>query len=808
MAVPLLSGILFVTRKKHSHSDFLRVCGCVGVWVCGCVGVCSLCVCVFVCLCVCVFVCLCVCVCVCVFFRELQKEYVSLAGREKCFCCCVEQDPSNFNTSIVAKHFDLFPLGTIAIETGTVEHLFCPAGPASPFDAGLEGEHNRCKARAASTGLTIKTACVRDSRVTHGSETTGNPYAWSAYSTCPSGYNVIGAASATMSNEQDSIRVLECNADGCKIWCVGTGTCKVKASCLSARTKAQVRCSPAHKALQVRHSDGGSAANNCPSSHTAIDCLCYSSGGYCPNSPPSSCNNFYFGRRRGSGRFTRVCTQGNGQVQVSLGSASSAALEYGASYTSSSIKLTARESGKVPLKFKETGGQHVTVNVKDVSISDLVTSASDQSLMIDANNDCSGSRWEIELEASEQGTPYMVTITYGDSRKDIDTTGCMVGTEGQVVDASSTQKVVPKGQFKSVTKSIFVRGSGGKGRLQFSGELASGCTGINKIHISREDSVFWETCGTPFSKGWELLQSQQATGNAQLVYRNRKSIGLACVEPMTGKMVDCAPESDIQQHIHQVFSLDYLAPLVAKWTQLASGQNLQPGSCVHARNKYLPNLNIGQDLVGCGPGQVLSSYSFRQDSSCNHADYYRYFYGCETIVPVGSTGACSQKATRCIAHTSSSPHLWELDRHDVGADCEAGTLMTRFAYKSCQGEDGAGYQYTYTCCSVQGIGECQEIETEWGEVGHLSDLSALGHHRLECPRDTGLKRFLLEAQVPEVAAGEPLQGEVRYNFICCALPLAPPVSVRTGPLLEDDAKQLSQLLICAPKLSFGETLNG
>jgi len=97
--------------------------------------------------------------------------------------------------------------------------------------------------------------------------------------------------------------------------------------------------------------------------------------------------------------------------------------------------------------------------------------------------------------------------------------------------------------------------------------------------------------------------------------------------------------------------LHYLPPLVAQWTHFESGQNLQSGSCVRANAKYLPNLDINNNLVSCGDGQVLSSFLFRQDSTCNHHDYYRYFYSCTTIIPVTQTASCSQKSTRCVAHS-------------------------------------------------------------------------------------------------------------------------------------------------------------
>eukprot|EP00913_Durusdinium_trenchii_P021578 g20276.t1 len=167
-----------------------------------------------------------------------------------------------------------------------------------------------------------------------------------------------------------------------------------------------------------------------------------------------------------------------------------------------------------------------------------------------------------------------------------------------------------------------------------------------------EDTVLWTDCGAPYSKGWNLKQSNSAPGNFQLVERAREgaSNAKACVNPKSGKLVECAPESQVEEHIKQ---------------------------------------REDNHLVSCGTGQVLSSYLFKQDTSCNHVDDFRYFHSCTAIIPVTTTSSC---------------------------------------------------------------------------VGQLSDLSALQHHHLQCPRDSGLKRFILEAQVPEVAADETLQGEVRYNF--------------------------------------------
>jgi len=475
-----------------------------------------------------------------------------------------------------------------------------------------------------------------------------------------------------------------------------------------------------------------------------------------------------------------MCLQGEAKLRVSLGTESTEFQDFRHDYISKTVQFTAKESGSVRLKFEERLRRNARLFFEDVSITDSESDLGKQSLMIDPSNVCAGSRWEIEMPATDAGTPYQVTITYGDSRRAVDTSTCTIGTEGRMKDASHPDGTIAQNKFATVTKPVIIYGSGGKGKLAFSGELSAGCSGINKISISKQDSVFWSSCGAAFSKAWSLEASRQAPGNVQLVYRDRQTA--ACVDPMTGKMQDCALETDVEAHTKQVFSLDYLAPLAARWTHMASGQNLQPGACVRAQDRYLPYLKVNQPLVSCAAGQVLSSFSFRQDSSCNGADYFRYFYSCTTIVPVKGASMCTPKTTRCVAHSGSHPHLWELDRHDVGSQCEAGTLLTKFEYKSCTGDDGAGYHYAYTCCPVQGLGECSEETTEWGEVGEKSDLAALAHHRPQCPRDSGLQRFLLESKVPEVAQGATLQGEVRYTFVCCMLPMAPPVSVKTGPL--------------------------
>jgi len=662
-----------------------------------------------------------------------------------------------------------------------------PGGSVHQIDCSSTG----CRAMSRGQRITVKAACVQHAEVTAGNlidKNLGSGY--TSKSTCPSGFNPIGIRNLDSTELYDAVRKWHCDSSGCMVECNGVGRCKVRALCLSAMTRARVRCSTSHKSLVIKSSTGpdSRSAPACPATHQTVRCLCISDSGKCSSSNgvagDSSCT-VDFGRRRRRRRRTletvsRMCLQGEAKLRVSLGTESTEFQDFRHDYISKTVQFTAKESGSVRLKFEERLRRNARLFFEDVSITDSESDLGKQSLMIDPSNVCAGSRWEIEMPATDAGTPYQVTITYGDSRRAVDTSTCTIGTEGRMKDASHPDGTIAQNKFATVTKPVIIYGSGGKGKLAFSGELSAGCSGINKISISKQDSVFWSSCGAAFSKAWSLEASRQAPGNVQLVYRDRQTA--ACVDPMTGKMQDCALETDVEAHTKQVFSLDYLAPLAARWTHMASGQNLQPGACVRAQDRYLPYLKVNQPLVSCAAGQVLSSFSFRQDSSCNGADYFRYFYSCTTIVPVKGASMCTPKTTRCVAHSGSHPHLWELDRHDVGSQCEAGTLLTKFEYKSCTGDDGAGYHYAYTCCPVQGLGECSEETTEWGEVGEKSDLAALAHHRPQCPRDSGLQRFLLESKVPEVAQGATLQGEVRYTFVCCMLPMAPPVSVKTGPL--------------------------
>jgi len=582
----------------------------------------------------------------------------------------------------VKAHVNIVESGTEATSTGggawsgwsTCPHRYSAAGLrymeliGSVVDAdvssldGLECIDNKCRAKSPRKAVKIRAACVKLISTQMGTTKERTTTGWSEYSTCPSGYNAIGVAKAYMNGGWDTMRIWDCStsANGCRIYCVGTDKCTINTACISAQTFARAECSQDHKNLILRSTTGTGTRqpSSCPSTHNSVRCLCYSeTQNKCPESRRrnvgtlSGCSH-NFGSA--TGRVIRLCTQAEASIRYYLGDQASHIIEdVTAAYTTQTHKFTADGSGKLPLRVRGLSRSGVTLHVKDLKIEDSTTSTSDQSLLIDLENKCSGSRWEVQLPASPEGTPYLVTVTYGDKRTAIETSSCSVGTAGQMISAKANPETVPKGSSKSVTRTVFVHGgSDGKGKLVFAGESTGGCTGVKTISAQREDSVFWSSCGEPFSQVWNFKASNQAPGNIQLVHRARAASGAgaaACVNPATGKMAVC--ETSVEAHAKQVFSLHYLPPLVAQWTHFESGQNLQSGSCVRANAKYLPNLDINNNLVSCGDGQVLSSFLFRQDSTCNHHDYYRYFYSCTTIIPVTQTASCSQKSTRCVAHS-------------------------------------------------------------------------------------------------------------------------------------------------------------
>ncbi|OLP88510.1 hypothetical protein AK812_SmicGene30141 [Symbiodinium microadriaticum] len=217
------------------------------------------------------------------------------------------------------------------------------------------------------------------------------------------------------------------------------------------------------------------------------------------NRQPSSCGcSHNFGSA--TGRVTRLCTQAEASIRYYLGDQASHIIDdVTAAYTTQTHKFTA---------------------------------------------DGSGSTWKTNAPGRAGKFSFQQALK---------------GLRIMMISAKASPETVPKGSTKSVTRTVFVHGgSDGKGKLVlldglFAGESAGGCTGVKTISAQREDSVFWSSCGEPFSQVWDLKASNQAPGNIQisvgrlsafrlqirvqlgLVHRARAASGAdaaACVDPV------------------------------------------------------------------------------------------------------------------------------------------------------------------------------------------------------------------------------------------------------------------------------------
>ncbi|CAE8610972.1 unnamed protein product [Polarella glacialis] len=697
--------------------------------------------------------------------------------------------PANYK-AVALREFDINP-GDVA-EEGRYKNL---------YEFGCDG--GACKARSYMAPVKFRASCLKNVEFETGPAVHSGWNSFSPWSFCPDGMEAVGAALAYLNGfdqRRGNLNKMECGnhgdtsgRSGCRLWTdEAEGT--MRPACVSVAWQAKATCSSAHGALQVVKSSHGAGTRSaaCPVGRQLTSCSCESSGGACGSgtgafSPSAGACTMDFGGQ--SGAVRAMCTQSMARLQVNIGGQQKWAdlLQNNwntYTFTHTQGAVSAAGSATPMLEFKDIAGQpDAKLSVKNVVITDGhgTSSASGHSVFADADNKCENTRWDVELPASVEGTPYHVQLTYGDNRIAMSTSMCRIGVSGVMMDASHPEGVVQKGQFRTVSKIVFVKAvdEQSKGKLTFSGEAASSCSGIHKIVISAQDRVSWTQCGSSFAHAWELRPSMQQPGNLQLRYKSRSTY--ACVDPASGDMVSCAPESAIKDHVKQVFSRSYLPVLAAGWTMFASGTHEQAGSCVRSVNRYLTELAVpSSNLVDCGANHLLNSVSFKQDAACGGSDYYRFYHTCNKIVAIGQAATCLSLETRCVAFKGANPRLWQLDKLEVGSACPEGTALNSFRFASCGGDE---FKYLYTCCPAQGMGSCEQRETEWSEVGDRSDLSSLRNHVLACPQDSGLKRFLLEAQVPEVAEGELLQGEVRYSYSCCDLPLAPPLQVRTGPLV-------------------------
>ncbi|CAE7946279.1 nipblb, partial [Symbiodinium sp. KB8] len=241
-----------------------------------------------------------------------------------------------------------------------------------------KGDGTGCRARSYRKGLKIKAACIKHTAYQQGPQQEKHRTGWTPRSTCPSGYNAIGVAKVYEDKKWDTIRIWDCNNDGCRLYCMGTGKCEVRTACISAKVIAKARCSLYHRNLITRFEvfGGQRTIADCPSTHNSLGCVCEGIGGGTCSSNVGCTHNFEVG----SGGLTRICTQPVGSFKVYLDDEASPS--YGdleAGWVWKERTFSADHSGKLKLKFKGEASSAVDIRVRELTISDTTTQQSSQS---------------------------------------------------------------------------------------------------------------------------------------------------------------------------------------------------------------------------------------------------------------------------------------------------------------------------------------------------------------------------------------------------------------------------------------------
>eukprot|EP00658_Telonema_sp_P-2_P038464 TRINITY_DN27594_c0_g1_i1.p1 TRINITY_DN27594_c0_g1~~TRINITY_DN27594_c0_g1_i1.p1 ORF type:complete len:340 (-),score=51.47 TRINITY_DN27594_c0_g1_i1:157-1176(-) len=127
--------------------------------------------------------------------------------------------------------------GTVGTANGAADAIKLTTTGGLEFYGAVEFRKEITQSYVSTSGLVC----------TAGQTVIGEPNGWSGYSSCPSGYSVVGLQGVYLHNSQDSARTkfqdidhLECNANGCRAWC-RADKCDVTARCCKT-DHASLRC--------------------------------------------------------------------------------------------------------------------------------------------------------------------------------------------------------------------------------------------------------------------------------------------------------------------------------------------------------------------------------------------------------------------------------------------------------------------------------------------------------------------------------------------------------------------------------------
>lgn len=370
-----------------------------------------------------------------------------------------------------------------------------------------------------------------------------------------------------------------------------------------------------------------------------------------------------------------------------------------------------------------------------------------------------GFLWEAQVPVRSSGTPYSVVISFAAGSN---TAGCRLMDQVLENPAQSGDSV-------HYTSTVRVMGSGETGTIKIHAEDQASCEGMNGISVSEPTKTSWGACRETGRDAWRILPTVSAPGRSMLQFVSSHM----CAKVGTGSMDMCD-----EANLDLLIPMDGLAGEVHSWTLSEYGNIEHPcgGVGTHCSSLGLPieATNTLSNLATVGTvGDAEMMKTFLTGFGLKpYEDTYRYSYWATDAV--FKAEECYTASTGCL--TVGSEQLYQLEAHSVY--CKPGEGLQFFQFKSCSvdGGKGNGFQYSYKCCTIQGIGACEAELTPWAERDETVHgmMSALVRQNISCPSSHVLKGFVLEAKDPGDS-----HSEIRYDFACCAIAMWAPIAVHT-----------------------------
>eukprot|EP00930_Biecheleria_cincta_P021688 TRINITY_DN15999_c0_g1_i1.p1 TRINITY_DN15999_c0_g1~~TRINITY_DN15999_c0_g1_i1.p1 ORF type:complete len:3926 (-),score=687.33 TRINITY_DN15999_c0_g1_i1:334-12111(-) len=303
------------------------------------------------------------------------------------------------------------------------------------------------------------------------------------------------------------------------------------------------------------------------------------------------------------------------------------------------------------------------------------------------------------------------------------------------------------------------------------GSSEDDCANVVSISLSNSGQPGYFDChNNPDDDAWLIEELLNAPGQALLKFLRTKE----CAND-EGALVACST-GDAKQYV----SLSMLPTIVGKWTPEHSESRHCDNSgksckCCRGRSACTPetcsyfswrnyvayslhHVEGGSRVVGYPNKEFLQKVTL--SSSSKRSGAYSYSY--QTAAVTFDVKTCQTFKTVC---RPDSVEVFVIESHQIL--CPSGFLLTSFSMETCSG----GYQYSYGCCQVRGIGGCEAELTGWTEVqGNV--LHGLSKQSVQCQPGHALRGFVLESKDP----GKNKQ-EIRYDLECCIIPTVLPIVI-------------------------------